>query len=114
MKICRQLLYLIFLFSFACATLGMDGSSGPATVLHASRKVQVNGAGSRAVTTLFSGDSVPTDADSVANIIAGGSSVLVMPNASVKFLGNYGGTHSGRNGDRHLYNFEHSRGAGIY
>jgi len=88
MKICRQLLSLILLFSCACATLGVDGSSGPAAVLYASGKVQVNGADSRKITTLFSGDSIRTDADSVANIIAQGSSVLVMPSASVKFLGN--------------------------
>ena len=84
----RQLLSIILLFSFACASLGTDGPSTPAAVLHASGKVQVNGGDSRKVTTLFSGDSIQTDDDSVANIIAGGSSVLVMPNASVKFLGN--------------------------
>jgi len=56
--------------------------------LHANGKVQVNGAESRKTTTLFSGDLIQTDANSVANIIAGGSSVLVMPNGSVKFLGN--------------------------
>ena len=89
MKTCwhRQLLSIILLFSFSCATLGVDGPT-PAAVLHASGKVQVNGTGSSAVTTLFSGDLIQTDADSVANITAGGSSVLVMPNASVKFLGN--------------------------
>lgn len=90
MKTCwpRQLLCLILLFSFACATLGVDGPGTPAGVLHASGKVQVNGSDSRRVTTLFMGDSIQTNDDSVANIIAGGSSVLVMPNASVKFLGN--------------------------
>jgi hypothetical protein len=56
--------------------------------LHANGKVQVNGSDVRKVTTLFSGDSVETSDDSVANIVAGGSSVLVLPNASVKFLGN--------------------------
>ena len=90
MKTCwpRQLLSLFLLFSFACATLGVDSPSTPAAVLHASGKVQVNGADSRKTTTLFSGDSIQTNDGSVANIIAGGSSVLVMPNASVKFLGN--------------------------
>ena len=48
----------------------------------------MNGSDSRRVTTLFLGDSIQTNDDSVANIIAAGSSVLVMPNASVKFLGN--------------------------
>ena len=47
----------------------------------------MNGAGSREITTLFPGDLIQTEEDSVANIVAGGSSALVMPNASVKFLG---------------------------
>jgi ferric-dicitrate binding protein FerR (iron transport regulator) len=83
----RELLSAILVLSFACATLGADGSGAPGAVLQASGKVQVNGAGSRKTTTLFSGDSVQTNANSVANIIASGSSVLVNPNASVKFLG---------------------------
>jgi hypothetical protein len=90
MKTCwpRQLLSLFLLFSFACATLGVDSPSTPAAVLHATGKVQVNGADSRKTTTLFFGDSIQTNDGSVANIIAGGSSVLVMPNASVKLLSN--------------------------
>jgi hypothetical protein len=90
MKTCwpRPLGSIIFLLLFACAALGMDGPGAPGAVLQAAGKVQVNGADSRKITTLFSGDSIQTDPDSVANIIASGSSVLVMPNASVKFLGN--------------------------
>ena len=84
----RQLLSLISVLSFACASLGADGSGAPGALLQASGKVQVNGVGSHKTTTLFSGDSVQTDAHSVANIIASGTSVLVNPNASVKFLGN--------------------------
>ena len=84
----RQLLSVISVLTFACATLGADGSGAPGAVLKASGKVQVNGVGSRKTTTLFSGDSIQTDAHSVANIIASGSSVLVNPNASVTFLGN--------------------------
>ena len=72
---------------FVCQ-LGGEGSDARA-VLHASGKVQVNGNVSRQVTTtLFSGDVIQTDEESAANIIAGGSSVLVMPGAGVKFLGN--------------------------
>ena len=59
----------------------------PYAVLHASGKVQVNGASSRDTTALFSGDSIQTTEDSVANIVVGGSSVLVEPSASVKFDG---------------------------
>jgi hypothetical protein len=84
----RRLGSIILLFLFASAALGVDGSSTPGAVLQAAGKVQVNGADSRKITTLFSGDSIKTDPDSVASIIATGSSVLVMPNASVKFLGN--------------------------
>src|ERR1700722_4002363 len=90
MKTCwqRQLLGSFSRFSFASATLGVDSPSTPAAALHASGKVQVNGASSLKITTVFSGDSIQTEDDSVAKIIAGGTSVLVMPNTSVKFLGN--------------------------
>jgi hypothetical protein len=90
MKTCwsRQLLTILLVFSFSYTVLGADSASPPKAVLHASGKVQVNGSGSHPVTTLFPGDSVQTDEDSVANITAGGSSVLILPNASVKFLGN--------------------------
>ena len=78
---------IIMLLSTGCATLGADSSSVPGAVLHATGMVQVNGAAGRETTTLFSGDSIQTDADSVANITASGSSVLIMPKSSVKFLG---------------------------
>jgi hypothetical protein len=68
--------------------LGSNVASESKAVLRASGKVQVNGTGGREITTLFSGDTIQTDEDSVANITTSGSSVLVMPNASVKFLGN--------------------------
>src|SRR3984893_17848868 len=90
MKTCwrRQLLRIILVPLFSCAALAGESPSAPKAVLHASGKVQVNGSSSREITTLFSGDSIQTREDSVANITAGGSSVLVMPNASLKFLGN--------------------------
>jgi hypothetical protein len=83
----RQLVSLILALSFSCATFAVDTPGSPRAVLHSSGKVQVNGTGSRDITTLFSGDSIQTDDDSVANITAGGSSVLIMPGASVKYLG---------------------------
>jgi hypothetical protein len=83
----RQLTSIILMLSFSCAALGGDSPSVSRAVLHASGVVQVNGVGSREITTLFSGDSIQTTEDSVANIVADGSSVLVMPNALVKFLG---------------------------
>ena len=84
----QQLLSVILVLSFGCAALGAEGSGAPGAMLQSSGRVQVNGVGSRKTTTLFSGDSVQTNAHSVANIIASGSSVLVNPNASIKFLGN--------------------------
>ena len=89
-KLCwqRQLTSIVLMLSFSCVALGVDSPGASGAVLHASGKVQVNGAGSREITTLFSGDSIQTAEDSVANIIAGGSSVLVMPNALIKFMGN--------------------------
>src|SRR6202165_4077212 len=84
----RQRLSVLLVFTCSCATLGVDSPINTRAVLHANGKVQVNGSGSRTITTLFPGDSIQTNQDSVANITASGSSVLVMPNASVKFLGN--------------------------
>lgn len=83
----RQLTSIILMLAVSCVSLSGESPVVSGAVLHASGKVEVNGAGSREVTTLFSGDSVKTEEDSVANIIAGGSSVLVMPNASIKFMG---------------------------
>ncbi len=81
----RHLLSLILVL-FACAGFGVEGT-GVRAVLQASGKVRLNGNASRQITTLFTGDVIRTDENSAANIIAGGSSVLVMPGASAKFLG---------------------------
>jgi hypothetical protein len=83
----RQLTSIILMLSFSCAALGEDSPRASGALLHASGNVQVNGVASREITTLFSGDSIQTTEDSAANIIADGSSVLVMPNALVKFMG---------------------------
>jgi hypothetical protein len=78
----------VLILAFSCVALSADGPSpSPGAVLQPSGTVQVNGVPSRKVTALFPGDSVETTEDSVANIIADGSSVLVMQNASVKFMG---------------------------
>jgi hypothetical protein len=82
----RRLMTLVLVLSFSFTGWGVEGSS-PRAVLQASGKVQVNGNASRQITTLFAGDVVQTDDDSAANIIAGGSSVLIMPGAAVRFLG---------------------------
>ena len=83
----RQVMSIILVVSFSCASLGAESSIKAGAVLRASGNVEVNGAVTHNTTTLFPGDLVKTNEDSVANIIAGGSSVLVMPNASVKFTG---------------------------
>jgi len=83
----RQLTSIILVLLFSCAALGGQSLPLAGAVLHASGKVQVNGAGSRVVTALFPGDSIRTTENSVANIVADGSSVLVMPDSLVKFVG---------------------------
>ena len=83
----RQLTSIIVMISFSCAASGADTPIASGAVLHSSGKVQVNGASSRDVTTLLPGDSIQTAEDSVANITASGSSVLVLQNASIKFVG---------------------------
>ena len=89
MKTCWpcQLLSTILVLSFSLTTLGVDAPSVPKATLRASGTVQVNGTRSREITTLFPDDLIQTGEDSVANITAAGSSLLVMPNASVKYLG---------------------------
>jgi uncharacterized Zn-binding protein involved in type VI secretion len=84
----RQIMSILLVLSFSGAALGGDSPSASGAVLHASGKVQVNGAGSREITALFPGDSIQTTEESVANIVVSGSSVLVEPNALVKFMGN--------------------------
>ena len=64
-----------------------ESSIKAAAVLRPSGNVEVNGAVTPDITTLFPGDFVKTNEDSVANIIAGESSVLITPNSSVKFTG---------------------------
>ena len=68
MKTCwpRQLLSIILLFSFSYAT-GADGPSAPQRLAR-QRKSASNGASSRKITTLFSGDSIQTRDDSVATL----------------------------------------------
>jgi len=83
----RQLTSIILMTSFSCAALGADSPSASGAVLHSSGAVQVNGASSRETTALFPGDSIQTTADSVANITALGSSVLIVPNSLIKFVG---------------------------
>jgi hypothetical protein len=77
---------LVCLFSFS--SLAADEPATPAAMLHASGKVEVNRSGTPGTMALFSGDSVDTLPDSVANITSRGTSILVMPNSSVKLRSN--------------------------
>jgi hypothetical protein len=83
----RQLTSIILMTSFSCAALGGDSPSASGAVLHSSGKVQVNGASSPEIIALFPGDSIQTTKDSVANITAVGSSVLVVSNSLITFIG---------------------------
>jgi hypothetical protein len=83
----RQLISITLTLSFSCAALGGDGTRPSGAVLHPSGKVQLNGVLSRQITALFPGDLIETTEDSVANITAEGSSVLILQSASVKFMG---------------------------
>jgi hypothetical protein len=82
-----QLLIFVLLFSFSFASLAVDAPNTSAAMLNASGKVQVNGGTVPRSTALLSGDRIQTQSDSVANITATGSSVMVMPNSSLEFQG---------------------------
>jgi ribosome-associated protein YbcJ (S4-like RNA binding protein) len=84
----RRPVSIVLILWFSCTAWGADDSGPAAAMLFASGNVRINGVGSRETTALFAGDSVQTDEDAVANITAGGSSVLVMPGTFVKFLKN--------------------------
>jgi hypothetical protein len=62
-----------------------DKAETASAIMYAHGKVQLNGSSTPTTMALFAGDAVKTEADSVANITAEGSSVLVMPNSSVRF-----------------------------
>jgi len=84
----RKVTSLLLLVVFPLALIAADAPESAKALVRAHGKVQLNGAESPSTMALFSGDWVQTQTDSVANIIAEGSSVLVMPNAAVKFQGN--------------------------
>jgi hypothetical protein len=83
----RQLLIFVLLYSLSSPSLAADVPSVSAAMLNASGKVQVNGGTVPRSTALLSGDRIQTQSDSVANITANGSSVMVMPNSSLEFQG---------------------------
>jgi hypothetical protein len=83
----RALVSWCLLFCFPLAMAASDKAELAGAIMHSHSKVQINGASTPTTMALFLGDAVQTEADSVANIIAEGSSVLVMPNSSVKFEG---------------------------
>jgi hypothetical protein len=83
----RKLTSVLLLFVFPAALLAADKPETSSALVHAHGKVELNGAESPSTIALFAGDWVQTQPDSVANIVAEGSSVLVMPNAAVKYQG---------------------------
>ncbi len=84
----RKLTSVLLLLVLPAALLATDKPETATALVHAHGKVELNGAASPATMALFAGDWVQTQADSVANIVAEGSSVLVMPGAAVKYQGN--------------------------
>jgi hypothetical protein len=83
-QLLSSVLVCLFFFSSFSSCLAADEPATPAAMLHASGKVEVNRSGTPGTMALFSGDSVDTLTDSVANITSAGTSILVMPNSSVK------------------------------
>jgi hypothetical protein len=83
----RELLIFVLLYSLSFPSLAADAPSVSAAILNASGKVQVNGGTVPRGTALLSGDRIQTQSDSVANITATGSSVMVMPNSLLEFQG---------------------------
>jgi hypothetical protein len=61
--------------------------TGPAAMLHSKGGVWINGGESPGSTAIFPGDSLETRTGSVANLDAGGSSVLIQPESLLKFNG---------------------------
>jgi hypothetical protein len=83
----RRLVSWSLLFCFPVAMAATDNAETARAMMYTHGKVEINGASTLPSMALFAGDAVATQADSVANITAEGSSVLVMPNSSVKFEG---------------------------
>jgi nicotinate-nucleotide pyrophosphorylase len=84
----RRPMGIVLVLCFSCFAPSADDFGAAAAMLFANGNVRINGSASRQSMALFAGDSVQTDEDSVANITASGSSVLVMPRTSIKFLKN--------------------------
>lgn len=74
-------LCVLFPLSLAAA------DNGPPAMLHSKGGVWINGGESPESTAIFPGDSLETKTGSVANLDAGGSSVLIQPESLVKFNG---------------------------
>jgi hypothetical protein len=80
----QKFLAIVLFWTFPISLFGADkailNANGTTTL--------VNGSPAQRSSALFSGDKVQTSKESVANINALGSSVLVMPNSAVRFEGN--------------------------
>jgi len=83
----RALVSWSLLFCVPLSMAASDKAEIAGAIMRSHGKVQLNGTNPPTTMALFAGDAVQTEADSVANIIAEGSSVLVMPNSSVRFEG---------------------------
>ncbi len=69
--------------------LSLWAQDKPSAILHSDRGVFVNGAEIAGSSPIFSGDVIETRPDSVANLDAEGTSVLIQPESIIKFQGTF-------------------------
>lgn len=86
MTMLRNILCWMMLAVFPFALFAAD--SGAAAMLYAKGTAWLNGGTVPSSSAVFPGDLVQTKADSMANINASGSNVMILPDSLVKFEGN--------------------------
>jgi hypothetical protein len=79
-------LSLVILMIFSAASFGAENS--PVAMLYARGETTLNGNSVPRSSALFSGDLIRTSADSVANINATGTTVLILNESLVQYAGN--------------------------
>jgi hypothetical protein len=85
-RVCRKILSFAMAVMFPAGLFGAD--AGPTAMLYARGATTLNGNSVRSTSALFSGDLVQTSVDSVANIDATGSTVLILNDSLVQYEGN--------------------------
>ena len=85
-SLCFRVLCFVMLVIFPAVLLGAETT--PVAMLYARGDTTLNGATVPRSSALFSGDLIETKADSVANINATGSTVLILNESLVQYVGN--------------------------